>query len=184
GDHNATSEVHTDGDSRVDYICFKVPDESLELTNCIGIIRGFANGLDPVQKRVTSPEAILLCIPDAFQCVDLSLYKENQIVLLLNEATSTLKSTMRSLIMMVQISDYCFLPLSQGTPANLWTLQILKASAVEMHLEIGKVRYISEPVTSPLAVSASRGLACIFTSRKHAMVYILDEDEDETSDID
>lgn len=65
----------TGGDSRVDYICFKVPDESLELTNCIGIIRGFANGLDPVQKRVTSPEAILLCIPDAFQCIDLSLYK-------------------------------------------------------------------------------------------------------------
>ncbi|CAL9769384.1 unnamed protein product [Musa acuminata subsp. burmannicoides] len=184
GDHDATSEVCTDGDSRVDYICFKVPDESLELTNCIGIIRGFANGLDPVQKRVTSPEAILLCIPDAFQCIDLSLYKENQIVLLLNEATSTSESTMRSLVMMVQISDFCFLPLSRRTPANLWTLQILKASAVDMHLEIGKVRYISEPVTSPLAVSASRGLACVFTSRRHAMVYILDEDEDETSDID
>lgn len=30
--------------------------------------------------------------------------------------------------------------------------------------------------------SASRGVACVFSSRRHALVYILDEDEDEDED--
>lgn len=31
-------------------------------------------------------------------------------------------------------------------------------------------------------VTASRGVACVFAARKRALVYILDEDEDEVSD--
>lgn len=34
----------------------------------------------------------------------------------------------------------------------------------------------------PLTVPASRGVACIFATRKRALVYILEEDEDEISD--
>jgi anaphase-promoting complex subunit 4 len=30
--------------------------------------------------------------------------------------------------------------------------------------------------------AASRGVACVFSSRRHALVYILDEDEDEEED--
>ncbi|XP_042474089.1 anaphase-promoting complex subunit 4-like [Zingiber officinale] len=162
----------------IDYTCFKVPNESLELTNCIGIMRGFTNAVNPLQKQTHCPEAVLLRVPEAFHCVDLSFYKENQLILLLNEATSTSDSAMRSLIMMVQLDDLCFLPLSREVP-EIWAIHCLKASAVDMHLENGKVRYVPDPVSRPLAVSASRGLACVFTSRSHAMVYILDEDEDE-----
>jgi anaphase-promoting complex subunit 4 len=32
--------------------------------------------------------------------------------------------------------------------------------------------------------AASRGVACVFSSRRHALVYILDEDEDEGEDED
>lgn len=31
-------------------------------------------------------------------------------------------------------------------------------------------------------VTASRGVACVFAARKRALVYILDEDEDDVSD--
>lgn len=31
-------------------------------------------------------------------------------------------------------------------------------------------------------LTASRGVACVFAARKRALVYILDEDEDEASD--
>ncbi|XP_042468947.1 anaphase-promoting complex subunit 4-like [Zingiber officinale] len=168
----------TNLDNLIDYTCFKVPNESLELTNCIGIMRGFTNAVNPLQKQTHCPEAVLLRVPEAFHCVDLSFYKENQLILLLNEATSTSDSAMRSLIMMVQLDDLCFLPLSREVP-EIWAIHCLKASAVDMHLENGKVRYVPDPVSRPLAVSASRGLACVFTSRSHAMVYILDEDEDE-----
>ncbi|XP_074564602.1 anaphase-promoting complex subunit 4 [Curcuma longa] len=168
----------TNLDNLIDYTCFKVPDESLELTNCIGIMRGFTNAVNRLQKQTHCPEAVLLRVPETFHCVDLSFYKENQLILLLNEATSTSDSAMRSLIMMVQLDDLCFLPLSREVP-EIWAIHCLKASAVEMHLENGKVRYVPDPVSCPLAVSASRGLACVFTSRSHAMVYILDEDEDE-----
>ena len=33
-----------------------------------------------------------------------------------------------------------------------------------------------------LDYSASRGVACVFAARKRALVYILEEDEDEVSD--
>jgi anaphase-promoting complex subunit 4 len=35
-----------------------------------------------------------------------------------------------------------------------------------------------------LFYAASRGVACVFSSRRHALVYILDEDEDEDEDGD
>jgi len=50
--------------------------------------------------------------------------------------------------------------------------------------DFGKVRSIPHTVSTPLAVSASRGVACVFSSRRHALVYILDEDEDEDEDED
>jgi anaphase-promoting complex subunit 4 len=33
-----------------------------------------------------------------------------------------------------------------------------------------------------IIVTASRGVACVFAARKRALVYILEEDEDEVSD--
>ncbi|XP_010914780.1 anaphase-promoting complex subunit 4 isoform X2 [Elaeis guineensis] len=167
----------------VDYICFRIPDESMDLTNCIGVIRGSTNTSSSI-KDVSSPGAVLLCIPDGYHCIDLSLYKQREIVLLLNEANSTSESPGKSWMMMVQTSDLSFMPLSRLGPTNLWKLRELKASALDLHIENGKVRCIPHRVTNPLAVSASRGVACVFSSRRHALVYILDEDEDETSDME
>ncbi|XP_020090812.1 anaphase-promoting complex subunit 4 isoform X2 [Ananas comosus] len=169
--------------SLVDYICFKVPDESFGLTNCIGIIRGFTSNSRFINKEAASPAAVLLRIPDEYECVDLSLYKDNQIILLLNEAFSNSESPGKSWMVMIQTGDLCFLSLS-NLEHDFYKLHDLKASMVDMHLENGKIRFIPHCVTKPLAVSASRGVACVFSSRRHALVYILDEDEDEVSDME
>lgn len=58
-----------------DYMCFKIPDGSLDMINYIGILRGFAYDSDSIKKGCTSLEAVLLCIPKGYHCVDLSLYK-------------------------------------------------------------------------------------------------------------
>ncbi|KAM1033328.1 hypothetical protein TB2_036326 [Malus domestica] len=47
-------------------------------------------------------------------------------------------------------------------------------------MESEKVRSIPHSVVAPLAVSSSRGVACVFAARKRVLVYILDEDEDES----
>ncbi|KAK6154689.1 hypothetical protein DH2020_008937 [Rehmannia glutinosa] len=61
-------------------------------------------------------------------------------------------------------------------------LSLYKDSVIHLHLENEKVREISHSVVAPLAVSASRGVACVFAARKRALVYILEEDEDEITD--
>lgn len=181
---DVASVSHTSRRSLVDYICFKIPDGSLDMTNCIGILRGLTCSSSPIQKGVTSLEAVLLCIPKGYHCVDLSLYKDNQIVLLLNEASPSSESPGRSWMMMVETSDVPFVPVSSPVVANFWELQKLKDSTFKLDLDDGKVRCIPHSVVNPLAVSASRGVACVFSSRRHALVYILDEDEEEASDTD
>ena len=37
-------------------------------------------------------------------------------------------------------------------------------------------------ITDLSSLTASRGVACVFAARKRALVYILEEDEDEVSD--
>nr|CAB3451298.1 unnamed protein product [Digitaria exilis] len=112
-----------------DYVCFKIPDESLNKRNCIGVIKNSSNCCTALS--MASLSGFLLHMPDEYECVDLSLYK-----------------------------------------------------AVDLQLDTGygKVRSIPHNVSTPLAVSASRGVACVFSSRRHALVYILDEDEDEDED--
>ncbi|KAF7803543.1 anaphase-promoting complex subunit 4 [Senna tora] len=65
----------------IDYISFQVPDESFsDIANCICIVRGFMHDLDCLRKGYSSLEAVLLCIPSDYQCVDLALYKSNCLV--------------------------------------------------------------------------------------------------------
>lgn len=60
----------------IDYISFRIPDDSFSnLTNCIGMARGLMHDLGSIEKGFTSLEAVLLCIPGGYHCVDLSLYK-------------------------------------------------------------------------------------------------------------
>ncbi|PON41281.1 hypothetical protein TorRG33x02_338530 [Trema orientale] len=49
-------------------------------------------------------------------------------------------------------------------------------------MENEEVRSIPHSVIAHLAVSSSRGVACVFAARRHALVYILEEDEDEVSE--
>uniref|UniRef100_A0A0E0CSC4 Anaphase-promoting complex subunit 4 WD40 domain-containing protein n=1 Tax=Oryza meridionalis TaxID=40149 RepID=A0A0E0CSC4_9ORYZ len=57
--------------SLTDYICFKIPDGSLNLKNCIGVIKDFSNS----SASGPSSSGFLLHIPDEYECVDVSLYK-------------------------------------------------------------------------------------------------------------
>ncbi|XP_059659639.1 anaphase-promoting complex subunit 4 [Cornus florida] len=177
----STYQMHQHG--LVDYISFRIPDASLsDISNFIGIARGFMHDSSSVKNGHTSLEAVLLCVPDGYHCVDLSLYKESQIVLLLNETTTTSESSGNAYMMLVQASDLPFVSVSRSNSQNYWNLHELKDHAVCLKMENEKVRGIPHSVIAPLAVSASRGVACIFSARKRALVYILEEDEDEISD--
>ncbi|XP_039166031.1 anaphase-promoting complex subunit 4-like [Eucalyptus grandis] len=68
------------------------------------------------------------------------------------------------------------------TYANNRDLYQLKDSILHLDMENEKIRSIPHNVVPPLSVSASRGVACVLAARKRALVYILDEDEDEISD--
>ncbi|XP_050367855.1 anaphase-promoting complex subunit 4 [Argentina anserina] len=167
----------------LDYVSFHIPDDSFSgISNCIGIIRGIMHNSSNINEGYSSVEAVLLCIPVGYYCVDLSLYKENQIVLLLNETTTTSESSGNACMMIVQANDLPFESITRSTSLNSWTLHQLKDAVVYLEMENEKVRSIPHSVIAPLAVSSSRGVACVFAARKRALVYILDEDEDEVSD--
>ncbi|KAK7362944.1 hypothetical protein VNO77_05069 [Canavalia gladiata] len=167
----------------IDYISFQVPDECFsDIVNCICIVRGFMHDSYFLKKGYSSLEAVLLCVPADYQCVDLSLYKDSQIVLLLNKVTTTSESAGDGCMMILQASDLPYVSISRSTYVDVWRLQELKDSVAYLHTEDEKARTIPHSVVTPLAVSASRGVACVFAARKRALVYILEEDEDEVSD--
>ncbi|KAL8107889.1 anaphase-promoting complex subunit 4 [Apium graveolens] len=167
----------------IDYFSFIIPEESFPaIPKCIGMIRGFLHDGNHVEKDYNSPEAVLLRVPDNYHCVDLSLYKDNQIVLLLNETSTTSDSSENACMMIVETNNLPFASIDRFSSLNSWKLHDLKDSLVHLQLENEKVRSIPHSIVAPLAVSASRGIACIFATRKRALVYILEEDEDEVSD--
>ncbi|CAN6245841.1 unnamed protein product [Urochloa humidicola] len=158
------------------YVCFKIPDGSLNKRNCIGVIRDSGNCCTILS--MASLSGFLLHMPDKYECVDLSLYKGNQIVLILSERSPS-DSPGRSWMVMLQTQSFPFTHLSRTPPSNVYSLQKLVALDLQLDTDYGKVRSIPHTVSIPLAVSASRGVACVFSARRHALVYILDEDEDE-----
>ncbi|KAF8689842.1 hypothetical protein HU200_041473 [Digitaria exilis] len=178
--YKVEDSLHADSSYKLtDYVCFKIPDESLNKRNCIGVIKNSGNCCTALS--MASLSGFLLHMPDEYECVDLSLYKDNQIVLLLSERSPS-DNPGRSWMMMLQTQNFSFTPLSRTFPANIYSLQKLVAADLQLDTDYGKVRSIPHNVSTPLAVSASRGVACVFSSRRHALVYILDEDEDEDED--
>ncbi|WVZ73362.1 hypothetical protein U9M48_021676 [Paspalum notatum var. saurae] len=177
------SQTEESSYSFTEYVCFKIPDGSLNKRNCIGMIKDVGNCCTALS--MASLSGFLLHIPDEYECVDLSLYKDNRVVLLLSERSSS-DSPGRSWMAMLQTQNFSFTPLSRTFPANIYSLQKLLALDLQMDTDYGKVRSIPHTVSTPLAVSASRGVACVFSNRRHALVYILDEDEDgdEVSDME
>ncbi|KAL8249321.1 hypothetical protein R6Q59_006189 [Mikania micrantha] len=169
--------MHEKKQSFVDYISFILPSDepSSELPDCIVVTRRLMNN---------DLEAVLLSAPDGFHCVDLSLYKECQLVLLLNGPSSFSENSEKACMAILQADDLPFASISSLDSSSLWKLHELKDSVVYLQMDSLKVRGIPHSVITPLAVSASRGVACVFAMRKRALVYILDEDEDEISDAD
>ncbi|KAF5728954.1 Transducin/WD40 repeat-like superfamily protein isoform 1 [Tripterygium wilfordii] len=167
----------------LDYVSFRIPNEpSSDIANCVGIARGFTHDVSSTNKVYVSFEAVLLAVPAGYHCIDLSLYKESQIVLLLNEVSASSESSGDAFMMILQASDLPFASLSRSPCLHRWKMHQLKDSIVFLQMENQKVRNIPHSVVAPLAVSASRGVACVFAARKRALVYILEEDEDEVSD--
>ncbi|KAG6423682.1 hypothetical protein SASPL_114084 [Salvia splendens] len=108
-----------------DYTSFMVPDETFpNITNCIGVARGLINDTDNLKTGLNSLEVALLCIPDGYHCVDLSQYKDGQIVLLLNDVNTDSDISGNACMMMVQTDDLTFVSISRSSPS--WNLHELK----------------------------------------------------------
>ncbi|XP_020222654.1 anaphase-promoting complex subunit 4 [Cajanus cajan] len=179
----ASVSSHTCQNQFIDYISFQVPNECFsDIVNCICIVRGFMHDSHCLKQGYGSLEAVLLRVPVDYQCVDLSLYKDSQIVLLLNKATNTSDSAGDGCMMILQASDLPYVSISRSAYKDVWKLPELKDSVTYLQIGDEKARTIPHSVVAPLAVSASRGVACVFAARKRALVYILEEDEDEVSD--
>ncbi|EPS73153.1 hypothetical protein M569_01601, partial [Genlisea aurea] len=152
----------------IDYISFMVPDGAFpDAKNCIGIVRRLPCVVENSKNGHSPLEFALLRAPDGYQFVDLSLYKEEKLVLLLNEVDS--ENSGNSCMMILQAVDFAFVPVTRTSDCG----------GVHLRLENEKLRRIPHEVVAPLAVSSSRGVGCVFTARKRALVYILEEDEDE-----
>ncbi|MED6133235.1 hypothetical protein PIB30_026560 [Stylosanthes scabra] len=102
--------------------------------------------------------------------------------MLLNRAANISESAADGCMMIMHASDLPYVSLSRSACTDIWTLQELKDSVAHLNIGEEKARTIPHSVTAPLAVSASRGVACVLAARKRALVYILEEDEDEVSD--
>ncbi|KAL2932113.1 Anaphase-promoting complex subunit 4 [Bienertia sinuspersici] len=229
------STFETSQEKIVDYITFRKPEwSSSDASNSICILRGVINEAENIRSRYTTVDALLLSVSKDFNCMDLSLYKERQIILLFNETTAASDSSGNALLMMFQTSDLPFVSMSNSNSPDFWysdqlqPLQVdifdtlsfrmvkrrpeLKSPRIEiiyccksekcwrkavlemdnwdhilpLQTESAKVRSIPHNVVPPLAVSSSRGVGCVFGARKRALVYILDEDEEEeeASDMD
>ncbi|XP_021740448.1 anaphase-promoting complex subunit 4-like isoform X1 [Chenopodium quinoa] len=176
------SACETSQENLVDYITFQIPEwSSSDVSNCICILRGVMNVADNIRNKYTTVEALLLSVSKEFSCMDLSLYKERQLVLLLNETTAASDSSGNAQLMMVPTNDLPFVSISRSTNLNFWNLDKLQDLILPLQMESAKVRSIPHNVVPPLAISSSRGVGCVFAARKRALVYILDEDEEEES---
>ncbi|CAN6450184.1 unnamed protein product [Victoria cruziana] len=173
------------GSRNVDYACFKIANESPDGTNAVGIARGLSCNSELFGKGDASIEAVLLHIQDGYYCVDLALYKDCQLVLLLNEAAASPDCVDRAYMMLVDTKELPFFPISRlSSGENIWDFCHSKGYAIDLNLEDWKVRSVPHSLVAPLAVSASRGVACLFALRRRALVYILEEDEEDSSDVE
>ncbi|KAL9236721.1 hypothetical protein vseg_011357 [Gypsophila vaccaria] len=181
------SACETSRGNLVDYIAFQIPEWSPSgVSNCVCIVRGIMDDVINVRREYSTLEALLLSVSEDFSCVDLSLYKERQVVMLLNERVTSDRNG-DALLMMLQTVDLPFVSISESNGVTTWKLDQLRGSVLPLQMETAKVRRIPHSVVPPLAVSSSRGVGCVFAARKRALVYILEEDEEEeeeTSDMD
>ncbi|XP_031478625.1 anaphase-promoting complex subunit 4 [Nymphaea colorata] len=183
---NLCADVSTCSRSRnVDYACFRIPNESPDKTNTVGIVRGLSCSSQSFDKEDALVEAIFLHIQDGYHCVDLALYKDCQLVLLLNETVVSPNSMDRAYMMLVDVKELSFFSVSRlSAGENIWEFCYSKGYVIDLDPKDWRVRCVPHSLVAPLAVSASRGVACLFALRRRALVYILEEDEEDTSDVE
>eukprot|EP01018_Ginkgo_biloba_P039857 Gb_32209 [translate_table: standard] len=169
-----------------DYICFRMLNQNTsDNSGVIVLVRGFtrAGKSQHTEAMDSEIEVVVLCFEKGFHCTDLALYKEDEIVLLLNEKSSTNVSTGQSWLMLLPTSDLPFAPLSVASEdIPLFDLYHIESNDINLSLQDGRVRRIPYPVVTPLAVSVSRSLACIFTFQRYAIIYELEGEDDEEDD--
>ncbi|KAL3681938.1 hypothetical protein R1sor_024894 [Riccia sorocarpa] len=165
------------------YICFQINDcSSQDDPSVVGLLRGFRPHHSGKEKKIV-PEAVAFQLDPSLRCNDIALYKQRQLVLLVTEKDrESGKWSGQSWIMLLQLDELPFHTLEAFEPGNdvdLLELYSMKGSPPGISLGDGKVRSLPQSdVVRPLAVSASRGLACVFTSQRRIFLYDLEEDEE------
>ncbi|KAI5060175.1 hypothetical protein GOP47_0024595 [Adiantum capillus-veneris] len=157
------------------YICFLTPNKLSEVHGIVGIIRECTENTSVSAEKTRSWEGVALQIGAGLSCIDLSLYKEKQLVLLGRTISSA-----KAWLMILPIDG---LPYKKITGAvegpDLPNLCLSNGAVSHISLRDGRARILSYgDVVPPLAVSASRGLACVFAGQRRALLYDLEEDED------
>nr|AGN12862.1 putative anaphase-promoting complex subunit 4 [Leavenworthia alabamica] len=152
--HNELSDDTTCQSGYTDYISFQVPDETFpETPNYIGIAKGFKENTNNEKDGYTSLEAVLLSIPSDYSCVDLSLYKDKELVLLMNKTSENSDGSGEACMMVIQTGDLPFISISSSSSLDKWELDDLKGSIVNLELENEKVRKVPHSCIAPLTVS-------------------------------
>eukprot|EP00249_Psilotum_nudum_P016685 c25944_g1_i2 orf=60-2372(+) len=168
----------------VEYICFHMLDATLATDpSIIGIIRQHnenSKGDELVVGRGRR-EIIALRIQDGLHCTDLALYKDRQLVLLLGRKKIPENDLSGQAYLMVLETEN--LPFVTIMPSLISELDLLHlcfsmGGVVGITLNDGKARVVSHlDAVPPLAVSASRGLACVFAGHQRALLYDLEDDD-------
>lgn len=168
------------------YISFQIVSRaSASSPSIVGIIRSQRDASKAFQtsNEIENMEIIALRIQEGLLCIDLALYKEKQLVLLLGKKNPIGKDASgQAWLMILQTNHLPFMSISRMSgrgKLDLVHLCLSTGAVVDIGLRDGRARLLSySDAVSPLAVSASRGLACVFAGQRRALLYDLEEDED------
>lgn len=164
-----------------DYVCFHMSVNSGAGggSSAVGILRGFGCQSAPNSFL----EAVVVCIERRLIAIDLSLYKNQQLTLLVAERREAVvdKGSCRAWLLLLNLEGLPFSRISASSGStDLLGMCSPVGAVLEIGLQDGKARAVSQPeAVGPLAVSASRGLACVFAGQRRALLYDLEEDEEE-----
>ncbi|KAH7444281.1 hypothetical protein KP509_02G071700 [Ceratopteris richardii] len=158
------------------YVCFQIPEKTSEECMFIVITREYWKKPSAPTEN-TYREAIALSIGAGLSCIDLSLYKEKQLVLL-----GQTVSCAQAWLMIMPIDKLPYKNITGVFPfdgPDLLNVCLSEGAVFSISLNDGRARILPyADVVPPLAVSASRGLACVFGAQRRVLLYDLEEDED------
>ncbi|KAG0565222.1 hypothetical protein KC19_8G174800 [Ceratodon purpureus] len=97
-----------------DYICLRVQDDaSAADQNVVVIVRDFSVSDYSLPGGAKVPEVLALRLEKSLHCIDLALYKQRQVILLVSEKDlEDDEKTIQTYLMLLQLEDLEFTPLS------------------------------------------------------------------------